>query len=179
MKAIDLIVNGKPVSALVDPRQHLADFLREKLHLTGTHLGCEQGACGACTVLLDGQPVRSCIVYAVACAGSEVRTIEGFDDDAVMARLRDAMSRHHGLQCGFCTAGMLMTGHDIVTRLPDADESRIREELSGNLCRCTGYKGIVEAIRCVIAEVPAAKARSGSPAASPEGAAREVALRDD
>lgn len=153
MKPIDLVVNGTPCSALASPRQHLADFLRENLFLTGTHLGCEQGACGACTVLLDGQPVRSCIVSAVACDGSDVRTIEGLDADPIVARLRAAMSRHHGLQCGFCTPGMLMTGRDIVTRLPQADERRVREELSGNLCRCTGYVGIVNAIQSVLAEI--------------------------
>jgi carbon-monoxide dehydrogenase small subunit len=152
MKPITLIVNGAPVEASVEPRQHLADFLREKMLLTGTHLGCEQGACGACTVLLDGEPVRSCIVFAVSCDAAHVQTIEGLDDDPVMVSLRSAMSRHHGLQCGFCTPGIMLTARDIVTRLPDADERRIREELSGNLCRCTGYMGIVGAIAEVLAD---------------------------
>ena len=139
------------MQALVEPRTHLADFLREHLHLTGTHLGCEQGVCGACTVLLDGKPQRSCIAYALDCDGSTVTTIEGFDDDALMDDLRAAFAAHHGLQCGFCTPGMLVTARDIVARLGDVPEARIREELSGNLCRCTGYVGIVAAIRPVCA----------------------------
>jgi len=148
---ITLTVNGRAVQALVEPRTHLADFLREHLHLTGTHLGCEQGVCGACTVVLDGKPQRSCIAYALDCDGSTVTTIEGFDDDVLMEALRTAFSAHHGLQCGFCTPGMLVTARDIVARLGDVPEARIREELSGNLCRCTGYVGIVAAIRAVCA----------------------------
>ncbi|HLB99222.1 MAG TPA: (2Fe-2S)-binding protein, partial [Acetobacteraceae bacterium] len=146
---VTLTVNGRAVQALVEPRTHLADFLREHLHLTGTHLGCEQGVCGACTVVLDGKPQRSCIAYALDCDGSEVTTIEGFDDDLLVDSLRTAFSAHHGLQCGFCTPGMLVTARDIVARLGDVPEARIREELSGNLCRCTGYVGIVAAIRAV------------------------------
>jgi len=160
MKRIQLTVNGNAVSAEVDPRQHLADFLRENLLLTGTHIGCEHGVCGACTLLIDGEPARSCIAFAVACDGADVRTIEGLEDDAVMGRLRAAMSRHHGLQCGYCTPGMLVTARDIVTRLPAADASRVREELGGNLCRCTGYAGIVGAICAVLDE------RGGKPARS-------------
>jgi len=149
MKTLELTVNGERVQALVEPRTHLADFLREQQRLTGTHLGCEHGVCGACTVLLDGQPVRSCITYAVQCEGSEVRTVEGFEDDAVMKELRAAFSREYALQCGFCTPGMLIAARDLVLRLPGADERRIREEMSGNLCRCTGYVGIVRAIGSV------------------------------
>ncbi|CAN7570619.1 2Fe-2S iron-sulfur cluster-binding protein [Variovorax paradoxus] len=129
---------------------HLGDFLRDELRLTGTHLGCEHGVCGACTVLVNGQPTRSCITFAVACEGQEVTTIEGYDDDAVMQKLRRAFTRHHALQCGFCTPGMLTTARDIVLRLPHADEARVRLELSGNLCRCTGYQGIVDAILDVL-----------------------------
>jgi aerobic carbon-monoxide dehydrogenase small subunit len=147
---IQLTVNGQDVGALVEPRLQLAEFLREQLLLTGTHLGCEHGVCGACTIEIDGAPARSCITYAVACNGSEVRTIEGFDGDEVMAELREAFSVHHALQCGFCTPGMLMTARDIVLRLPEADEARIRKELAGNLCRCTGYVGIVRAIQSVL-----------------------------
>jgi carbon-monoxide dehydrogenase small subunit len=150
MKSVSLTVNGAPVVAQVEPRTHLADFLREQLRLTGTHLGCEHGVCGACTVLVDGAPARSCIAYAVACEGADVRTIEGFDDDPIMADLREAFSREHGLQCGFCTPGMLISSRDIVERLPQADEQRIRVELSGNLCRCTGYLGIVRAVQSVV-----------------------------
>ncbi|WP_431112851.1 2Fe-2S iron-sulfur cluster-binding protein [Variovorax paradoxus] len=129
---------------------HLGDFLRDELRLTGTHLGCEHGVCGACTVLVNGQPTRSCITFAVACEGQEVTTIEGYDDDAVMQKLRPAFTHHHALQCGFCTPGMLTTARDIVLRLPHADEARVRLELSGNLCRCTGYQGIVDAILDVL-----------------------------
>ena len=151
MTAVCLTVNGRAVSAEVEPRTHLGDFLRDHLRLSGTHLGCEHGICGACTVLIDGAPARSCISYAVACDGLEIRTIEGFEDDALMAELREAFSREHGLQCGFCTAGMLISARDIVERLPGADERRIRTELSGNLCRCTGYAGIVNAVKGVAA----------------------------
>src|SRR5207302_7377149 len=133
-------------------RLNLADLLRERLGLTGTHLRCEQGACGACTLLIDGQPARSCITYAVLCEGAQITTIEGLEDDPVMAALRRAFTAEHGLQCGFCTPGMLITARDIVTRLPDADDRRIRLELAGNLCRCTGYVGIVRAVRRVLDE---------------------------
>ena len=150
-KRIALTVNGKPVEAEVQPRTHLADFLREQLGLTGTNLGCEHGVCGACTLEIEGAPSRSCITWAVACDGAEVRSIEGFDDDPVMAQLREAFTAEHALQCGYCTPGMLVTARDIVNRLPDADEARIRKELSGNLCRCTGYVGIVKAIQRVLA----------------------------
>ena len=149
-KSVQLEVNGKPATGEVEPRLHLADFLREHLHLTGTHLGCEHGVCGACTVWLDGAPARSCINFAVACDGASVRTIEGFDDDAVMVELREAFTAEHALQCGYCTPGMLITARDIVLRLPFADEARIRKELAGNLCRCTGYVGIVRAIASVL-----------------------------
>ncbi len=155
MKQIALTVNGMQVDGLVEPRMHLGDFLREQQRLTGTHLGCEQGVCGACTVLLNGAPARACLTFAVACNGAEVRTVEGFGDDPVMARLRDAFSGEHALQCGFCTPGMLISSYDIVHRLPHADEARIRTELSGNLCRCTGYMGIVAAVKRVLAEAPA------------------------
>jgi carbon-monoxide dehydrogenase small subunit len=150
MKTIDLRVNGERVQALVEPRTHLADFLRDQQRLTGTHLGCEHGVCGACTVLIDGQPARSCITYAVQCDGAEVRTVEGFEEDPLMKELRAAFSREYALQCGFCTPGMLIAARDVVLRLPGADERRIREEMSGNLCRCTGYVGIVRAISSVV-----------------------------
>ena len=150
MTPISLTVNGQTVQALVEPRMHLGDFLREHCRLTGTHLGCEHGVCGACTVLIADAPARSCIAYAVACDGLAIRTIEGFDDDATMAELREAFSREHALQCGFCTPGMLIAARDIAERMPDADERRIRVELSGNLCRCTGYRGIVNAVRSVV-----------------------------
>jgi carbon-monoxide dehydrogenase small subunit len=150
VKKIALTVNGRALEAQVEPRTHLADFLRESQGLTGTNLGCEHGVCGACTLEIDGAPARSCITYAVACDGAKVRSIEDFEDDPVMAKLRDAFTAEHALQCGYCTPGMLITARDIVMRLPDADEARIRKELSGNLCRCTGYMGIVRAIQRVL-----------------------------
>ncbi|QBR01358.1 xanthine dehydrogenase family Fe-S subunit [Paraburkholderia pallida] len=153
MSVIELTVNDLPVRGEIEPRVHLGDFLRDEQHLTGTHLGCEHGVCGACTVLVDDQPVRSCITFAVACNRQQVRTIEGFGDDELMARLRRSFSQHHALQCGYCTPGMLITARDIVQRFPDADEARIRLELSGNLCRCTGYMGIVAAIKAVLADL--------------------------
>ncbi len=149
LKTIELVVNGARVRASVEPRTSLADCLRESLHLTGTHVACEQGVCGACTVVVDGKPVRSCITWAVSCDKADVRTIEGFDADPTMQRLREAFSREHALQCGFCTPGMLVTARDIVLRLPGCDESRVRHELGGNLCRCTGYTGIVRAVSAV------------------------------
>ena len=150
MKPIGLTVNDRQVQALVAPRTHLGDFLREQLRLTGTHLACEHGVCGACTVLLDGEPVRACIIYAIACDGREVRTIEGLDDDPLMNTLREAFSQEHGLQCGFCTPGMLIVSRDICLRKPGAGEEVIRWELSGNLCRCTGFVGIVNAVQRVM-----------------------------
>ncbi len=152
MNAITLTVNGEQVSGIVEPRTHLADFLRGGLGLTGTHLGCEQGVCGACTVMIDGRPSRSCLTLAASCEGADVRTVEGFDDDPAMAAIRDAFCENHGLQCGFCTPGMLITARDIVGRLGEADEKRVRHELAGNICRCTGYQGIVNAITGVIAK---------------------------
>ena len=152
IKSIRLLVNGDAIQARLEPRTNLADFLREELRLTGTNIGCEHGVCGACTVLIDGVPARSCITLAVACDSAAVQTIESLDHDDIAAALRDAFSAEHALQCGYCTPGMLITARDIVSRLPDADEARVREELSGNLCRCTGYVGIVNAILRVLAE---------------------------
>ena len=150
MMDITLTINGAAVSAAIEPRTTLADFLRDQERLTGLHLGCEHGVCGACTILIDGAPSRSCIIFAVSCHGARIRTIEGCDDDPVMAELRDAFTAHHGLQCGYCTPAMLLTARDIVTRLPQADADRVRLELAGNICRCTGYAGIVRAIVAVL-----------------------------
>jgi carbon-monoxide dehydrogenase small subunit len=147
---VELTVNTRAVKASVEPRTHLADFLRDNLNLTGTHLGCEHGVCGACTLLLDDMPARSCITYAVACDGARVTTIEGLDDDEITTELRAAFTREHALQCGYCTPGMLIAARDLVLRLPASDERSIRVGMSGNLCRCTGYVGIVRAIRTVI-----------------------------
>ena len=140
-------VNGHEVRRAVPARLSLADFLRDHLSLTGTHLGCEQGVCGACTVLVDGRSVRACLMLAAQVEGSEVTTIEGLKDDEHAARLRDALSRHHGLQCGFCTPGIVVAGCELLGRCnrPPA-EHEVREALSGNICRCTGYTGIVDAV---------------------------------
>ncbi|WP_316182673.1 2Fe-2S iron-sulfur cluster-binding protein [Bradyrhizobium sp. SZCCHNRI1009] len=151
MNKIQLTVNGSAIEPTVEPRTHLADVLRDQLDLTGTHLGCEHGVCGACTLLLDGAPARSCITLAVACAGAAVTTIEGLDEDEIAAELRVAFTREHALQCGYCTPGMIMSARDLVLRLDHADEHAIRVGLSGNLCRCTGYAGIVRAVSAVIA----------------------------
>lgn len=149
-KTVNIEVNGMAAVREVEPRLQLAEFVREHLGLTGTHLGCEHGVCGACTLEIDGAPARSCITYAVACEGASVRTIEGLHHDPVIVQLREAFSAEHALQCGYCTPGMLITARDIVLRLPSADEAVIRKELAGNLCRCTGYVGIVRAIARVL-----------------------------
>ncbi|MFG1350196.1 2Fe-2S iron-sulfur cluster-binding protein [Xanthobacter autotrophicus] len=148
---ITLTLNGRPVATQAEARTNLADLVRDTLNLTGTHLGCEHGVCGACTILVDGEPARACLSFAAACQGADVVTIEGLDDDAVTAELRAAFNREHALQCGFCTPGMLVSARDLVLRLPEPDETRIRLGLAGNLCRCTGYAGIVKAVASVIA----------------------------
>jgi carbon-monoxide dehydrogenase small subunit len=179
MRRVRLTVNGESVVAEVEPRTHLADFLREHCLLTGTHIGCEHGVCGACTVLLNGAPARSCIAFVAACEGEEVRTIEGLEDDPVVTALRAAFTAEHALQCGYCTPGMLVTARDIVLNRPNADEARIRLELAGNLCRCTGYAGIVRAIRRVLAERTAPhpeKAERAAPERSRAAALLPVSL---
>ena len=153
MTTTTLTINGGTVIADVEPRLSLADFIRDHQGLTGTHTACEHGVCGACTLLLNGRPVRSCITLAVAADGMEVRTTEGYDGDEVMSVIRACFKKGHAVQCGYCTPGMLATAYDVVTRLPNADRQRIKHELSGNLCRCTGYLGIVDAIEMAIAEV--------------------------
>jgi carbon-monoxide dehydrogenase small subunit len=143
---IRLIVNGKKVEAEVEPRRHLGDFLRHDLGLTGTHLGCEHGVCGACTVIVDGVPARSCLMLAVQANGVSVTTIEGLaKPGGLLHPLQEEFRARHALQCGFCTPGMLTTLAAFLEDEPDADETAIREAISGNLCRCTGYESIVEA----------------------------------
>jgi len=144
--AIRLRINGDQVADDVPPRLSLADFLRERRNLTGTHLGCEHGVCGACTVLVEGEPARACLMLAVGCDDREIRTIEGFAGDPAMAALRDSFHRHHGLQCGFCTPAMLITARDLIRRGRAGSEREIRAGLAGNICRCTGYTNIVAAI---------------------------------
>lgn len=150
MNTVTLTVNGKAASAAIEPRTHLADFLRENHNLTGTHIGCEHGVCGACTLLVDGVPTRSCITFAVTCQQAEVTTIEGLDEDDIATELRAAFSKEHGLQCGYCTPGMIVSARDVVLRMEAPSEHDIRVAMSGNLCRCTGYVGIVRAIQGVI-----------------------------
>jgi len=139
-------VNGGPAAVEVEPRSSLADCLREALRLTGTHLGCEHGACGACTVIVDGTAVRSCLMLTVQAEGASVLTVEGLSSDNALSPLQTSFRKHHALQCGFCTPGMLTTAHALLTEEPGADADRIRSALSGNLCRCTGYVSIVEAV---------------------------------
>ncbi|WP_213772128.1 (2Fe-2S)-binding protein [Bradyrhizobium sp. dw_78] len=138
-------LNGDPVNADVEPRTTLADCIRDRLGRTGTHVGCEHGVCGACTVLVNGEAVRSCLMLAVQAQDEKVVTIEGLSGDQ-LSPLQAAFRKHHALQCGFCTPGFITTAHALLTNEPDADQERIREVLSGNLCRCTGYIPIVEAI---------------------------------
>ena len=143
---VQATVNGREVTAMVEPRLTLADFLRDKLRLTGTHLGCEHGVCGACTVLVDGAAVRSCLLLAVQAEGAKVVTVEGLSHDEGLTPLQASFRKHHALQCGFCTPGMITTAHALLSEEPDCDADRVREVLSGNLCRCTGYISIVEAV---------------------------------
>ena len=152
MSKVSLTVNGSALSAEVEPRTHLADLLRETHNLTGTHIGCEHGVCGACTLLVDGVPIRSCITFAVACENANVITIEGLDEDEIARELRVAFTVHHALQCGYCTPGMIVSARDVVLRMEAPTEHEIRVAMSGNLCRCTGYVGIVRAIQNVIAD---------------------------
>ena len=141
---IRLVVNGRNCEGFVEPRKTLADFLREDLELTGTHLGCEHGVCGACTVLLRGEAVRSCLLFAVQVDGAEVTTIEGLALDGELSPLQEAMRESLAFQCGFCTPGFLMTAQALLEENPDRSEEEWREELAANLCRCTGYQSIIE-----------------------------------
>lgn len=144
---VSLTVNGKPRAVAVEPRLSLADLLRDELRLTATHLGCEQGVCGACTILIDGEQARACLTLAIAADGADIRTLEGFADDALMNVLKDAFHQKHGLQCGFCTPGMLIASWDLLKREGSLTEREIRIAMSGNLCRCTGYQNIIRAIK--------------------------------
>ena len=149
-RKITIIVNGESRQAAVEPRLLLADFLRQTVGLTGTHVGCEHGVCGACTVLVDGDSVRSCLMFAVQADGRSVETVESLGSIGRMNALQESFHAHHALQCGFCTPGMLMTATDLIKKYPLATDDDIREGLSGNLCRCTGYEHIVKAIRAVV-----------------------------
>jgi aerobic-type carbon monoxide dehydrogenase small subunit (CoxS/CutS family) len=144
---VRLIVNGAPCQGRCAPRKLLVDFLREDLTLTGTHVGCEHGICGACTILVNGEAARSCLMLAVQADGAEITTIEGLMKDGVLHPLQEAFREHHGLQCGFCTPGMLLTALDLLRVKPSPSEAEVREGLSAVLCRCTGYHGIVKAVQ--------------------------------
>jgi aerobic carbon-monoxide dehydrogenase small subunit len=145
---VNISVNGRVTEAIVESRLTLADFLRERCGLTGTHLGCEHGACGACTVLLDGQAIRSCLMFAVQADGQEVTTVEGIaSPDGELSPVQSALRECHGLQCGFCTPGFVMSITALLNENPDPTDDEIREGLSGNFCRCTGYQSIVNAVR--------------------------------
>jgi carbon-monoxide dehydrogenase small subunit len=146
-RTIRVTVNGQRYERTVEPRLTLADFLRDSLDLTGTHVGCEHGVCGACTIILDGAAVRSCLLFAAQVHGGDVQTVEGLADGDTLNPLQEAFREHHGLQCGFCTPGFLMTLTCFLRDCPNPTEEQIREAISGNLCRCTGYKNIVEATR--------------------------------
>jgi carbon-monoxide dehydrogenase small subunit len=143
---ISMTVNGKPVSAQAEPRTLLVQFLRESLKLTGTHVGCDTSQCGACVVHVDGKSVKSCTMLAASAEGASVTTIEGLAKDGELHPMQAAFREHHGLQCGFCTPGMVMSAVDLVKRHPNPDEHTVREELEGNICRCTGYHNIVKAV---------------------------------
>jgi carbon-monoxide dehydrogenase small subunit len=151
-RLVTVVVNGERRSALAEPRTLLSDFLRHDLGLTGTHVGCEQGACGACTVRVDGEIVRSCLTLAMRVDGASIRTVEGMADGEELHPIQRAFHEQHGLQCGFCTPGFLLTAEALLEENPDPTESEIREYLAGNVCRCTGYLGIVAAVRQAAAD---------------------------
>jgi carbon-monoxide dehydrogenase small subunit len=152
---ITLNVNGRPYALQVEPRRTLADVIRDQCHQTGTHIGCEHGVCGACTVLVDGEPVRSCLMFAVQAQGKKVRTVEGLASGTNLHPLQRAFMEHHGLQCGYCTPGFLMLATGILERDPDISDEDLLDALSSNLCRCTGYENIFKAVRAAAAEMKA------------------------
>jgi carbon-monoxide dehydrogenase small subunit len=147
---IEMTVNGARIRRTVEARQHLADFLRDTLQLTGTHLGCEHGVCGACTILVDGVIARSCLMLAAQADGAVVETVEGLSDSGALSDLQESFIRHNAAQCGYCTPGMLITAHALVTDGAPRSRQEIREYLSGNVCRCTGYQAIVDAVETVL-----------------------------
>ncbi len=156
MAAVSMTVNGQSVSAEIEDRTLLVQFLREDMRLTGTHIGCDTSQCGACVVHVNGRAVKSCTMFAVQANGAEVTTIEGLAKDGKLHPVQEAFREHHGLQCGFCTPGMIMTAVDMIRRKPELDRKTIREELEGNICRCTGYQNIVSAIEAAAKEIGSA-----------------------
>jgi carbon-monoxide dehydrogenase small subunit len=159
MEKIDLIldINGAAHEVSVEPRRTLADVIRDDCGLTGTHLGCEHGVCGACTVLVDGAPVRACLMFAVQANGKKIRTVEGLQQGAALHPLQEAFIAHHGLQCGFCTPGFLMLAVGLLEQKPHLDDDELLDALSSNLCRCTGYENIVKAVKAAAAQMTAGK----------------------
>jgi carbon-monoxide dehydrogenase small subunit len=155
---VTLVINGQTHTLQLEPRRTLVDAIREECGLTGTHAGCEHGVCGACTVLLDGDPVRACLMFAVQAQGSAIRTVEGLADGETLHPLQRAFMAHHGLQCGFCTPGFLMLATGVLEREPDISDELLLEVLASNLCRCTGYQSIVAAVRAALAELRRAEA---------------------
>jgi len=150
---VTLSINGRDYPLRLEPRRTLLDVIREECGLTGTHMGCEHGVCGACTVLLDGQPIRACLMFAVQAEGAAIRTIEGLAAGDALNPVQRAFIAHHGVQCGFCTPGFLMLATGVLARDPDISDDELREVLSSNLCRCTGYQNIVAAVRAAVAEM--------------------------
>ncbi len=157
MQTINLTVNGESIQASIDPRTTLADFLREQADVRSIHLGCEHGVCGGCTIIINGKIARSCIALAAAMDGAEIWSLEGLPDDPAIIQLRDSFHTCHGLQCGYCTPGMLITARDIIARYGLPDEKDLREALAGNICRCTGYAGIVKAVQQAAAQLSKAE----------------------
>ncbi len=162
-KQIDLTVNGQKYSGRAEARTLLTYFLRDELGLTGTHIGCIVGKCGACTVILDGKAVKSCLLFASQAEGSEILTVEGLAKGSQLHPIQEAFWEHHGLQCGYCTPGMLLTTYDLLKRNPDPTEAEIREGMTGNLCMCTGYVNIVKAVKAAAEKMAPAKKRKSRP----------------
>ena len=171
---VKLTINGVPREGRCPPRKLLVDFIREDLALTGTHVGCEHGVCGACTILVNGEAARSCLMLAVQADGAELITVEGLAKDGKLHPLQQAFHKHHGLQCGFCTPGMLLTALDFLRTNPQPTELEIREGISAVLCRCTGYHGIVKAIAAAAAEVGGASARTSGAGGSAQAPRRQI-----
>jgi aerobic-type carbon monoxide dehydrogenase small subunit (CoxS/CutS family) len=166
---IDVLVNGNRVEADVEPRRLLADFLREDLGLVGTHIGCEHGVCGTCTVLMNGESIRSCLTFAIQTDGAEIMTVEGLSPTGRLHPLQDAFWEKQGLQCGYCTPGMLMRAYEILSQIPNPTPEQIREEIASNLCRCTGYQYIVEAILTAAEQLRSEKPQTAPAVAAVRG----------
>jgi len=154
-RAITLSINGKDHTVTIEPRRTLVDVIRDDCGQTGTHIGCEHGVCGACTVLIDGEPVRSCLMFAVQAAGHSIRTVEGLQQGERLHPMQEAFMRHHALQCGFCTPGFLMLAVGVLEKRPDLDGQELVDIISSNLCRCTGYENIIKAVRAAAADMKA------------------------